>query len=445
MAVVLSPIGNAQQFFGSNTAGSAPNLPLSGGLLYVYAAGTTTQVTTYTTSAGNVANTNPIVLDATGRTPFEIWWTAGSTYKLVLQDPLGNPIPNGTWDNIQGVNDAAYGTGSGIINYQTFTATAAQVLFTLSFTYTIGIHQLQVTRNGAVLIVGSDYTETTTGSFTLASGAVAGDVIVAVTFSGIGGAGTPGATGPAGTNGTNGTNGTVAALNPRGTWAGGTTYALNDEVAYNPGSGTGPNTYVSIQNGNTGNTPPTPPTFSTAWWNLIGAGGTNGAGSGTVTNTAGSLTSGQMMVGNGVNDAKVAGFTVNGTAAQTYTLPGATDTVAGIAATQTLTNKRVTVRVGSTSANSATPAINTDNYDVFKILGQTVAITSFTTSLTGTPQDNDGLIIEVTGTGAIALTWGTSFEASTVALPTTTVGTSMLAVAFLWNTATSKWRCVAAV
>jgi hypothetical protein len=28
-------------------------------------------------------------------------------------------------------------------------------------------------------------------------------------------------------------------------------------------------------------------------------------------------------------------------------------------------------------------------------------------------------------------------------LPTTTSGTAMLAVGFLWNTATSKWRCVA--
>jgi len=117
------------------------------------------------------------------------------------------------------------------------------------------------------------------------------------------------------------------------------------------------------------------------------------------------------------------------------------DTLVGRATTDTLTNKRVTVRVGST-ASSATPTINTDNVDVYKLTAQTVDVTSFTTNLTGTPQDNDCLIIEITGTAARVIAWGTSFEASTVALPTTTVTTAMLAVAFLWNTATSKWRCV---
>ena len=119
-------------------------------------------------------------------------------------------------------------------------------------------------------------------------------------------------------------------------------------------------------------------------------------------------------------------------------------TVVGTSDTQTLTNKRSTARVGST-ASSATPTINTDNYDIYKITALTVDITSMTTNLSGTPVDGDVLIIEITGTAARAITWGSSFEASTVALPTTTVTTAMLAVAFLWNTATSKWRCVAAV
>lgn len=112
--------------------------------------------------------------------------------------------------------------------------------------------------------------------------------------------------------------------------------------------------------------------------------------------------------------------------------------------TETQTNKRITARVGSTTS-SATPTINTDNVDVYKLTAQAVDITSMSTNLTGTPADNDCLIIEITGTSARAVTWGASFEASTVALPTTTVGTAMLAVAFLWNTATSKWRCVASV
>ena len=53
------------------------------------------------------------------------------------------------------------------------------------------------------------------------------------------------------------------------------------------------------------------------------------------------------------------------------------------------------------------------------------------------------LWIAITGTAARAITWGTSFEASTVALPTTTVTTNRLDVGFVWNSATSKWRCIA--
>lgn len=95
------------------------------------------------------------------------------------------------------------------------------------------------------------------------------------------------------------------------------------------------------------------------------------------------------------------------------------------------------------SNNSATPAIDTDTFSVVHIIGQTVAITSFTSLLNGNPKDGDTLRISVTGTGAVAITWGTSFEASTVPLPTTTVGTTRLDVGFFWNTETKKWRCVA--
>jgi hypothetical protein len=112
--------------------------------------------------------------------------------------------------------------------------------------------------------------------------------------------------------------------------------------------------------------------------------------------------------------------------------------------TTTFTNKRITARVGTTTSH-ATPTINTDNVDVFRITAQAEAITSMTTNLSGTPVDSDCLVIEITGTAARAITWGASFEASTVALPTTTVSTNKLTVGFLYNSVTSKWRCVAAV
>jgi hypothetical protein len=93
MAVVLSQYAGAgAQFFDNN------GNPLAGGLIYTYAAGTTTPIATYTSSSGGTANANPIVLDSAGRTPAQIWLTAGNSYKFVLQTSLGTLIK--TDDNI---------------------------------------------------------------------------------------------------------------------------------------------------------------------------------------------------------------------------------------------------------------------------------------------------------------------------------------------------------
>lgn len=119
------------------------------------------------------------------------------------------------------------------------------------------------------------------------------------------------------------------------------------------------------------------------------------------------------------------------------------DTKVSASGSTTLSNKRITRRV-VTVTQSATPTINTDNTDVASITGLAQAITSFTTNLSGTPVDGDLLMIRITDNGsARAISWGASFEASTVALPTTTVVSTMLMVGFAWNTATSKWRCIA--
>lgn len=93
---------------------------------------------------------------------------------------------------------------------------------------------------------------------------------------------------------------------------------------------------------------------------------------------------------------------------------------------------------------SATPAINTNITGRASITGLAQAITSFTTNLTGTPVGGDTLIISITDDGtARAIAWGTSFESSgNVTLPTTTVLSVRLDIAFVWNTVTSKWRCV---
>ena len=91
-SVLLSPVGNGQQFFDNN------GVPLSGGLIYQYQAGSSTLLTTYTTVNGNVANANPIVLDASGRPSNEIWMQTGYSYKLVIQTSSGSTLQ--TLDNL---------------------------------------------------------------------------------------------------------------------------------------------------------------------------------------------------------------------------------------------------------------------------------------------------------------------------------------------------------
>ena len=95
MAVNLSPIGNGVSFLG------VTGLPLSGGRLYSYQAGSSTPLATYTTVNGTIANANPIILGTDGRAPSEIWLTFGYNYKFILQDSAGGTIA--TYDDIYGI------------------------------------------------------------------------------------------------------------------------------------------------------------------------------------------------------------------------------------------------------------------------------------------------------------------------------------------------------
>jgi len=95
---------------------------LTGGKIYSYAAGTTTPQATYTTSAGNVAHPNPIILNASGRVPNsgEIWLTDALEYKFVLTDT--NDVLIGTYDNVNGngsgiLTSLAAPNGSSLVGY----------------------------------------------------------------------------------------------------------------------------------------------------------------------------------------------------------------------------------------------------------------------------------------------------------------------------------------
>ena len=70
-------------------------VPMASGLLYTYAAGTTTPLVTYTDSSGLVANTNPVILDSRGEASI---WLGGVGYKFKLATPANVDV--WTQDNI---------------------------------------------------------------------------------------------------------------------------------------------------------------------------------------------------------------------------------------------------------------------------------------------------------------------------------------------------------
>lgn len=145
MAVILSPLAGAGwQFFDNN------GLPLAGGLLYTYAAGTTTPLATYSDNTGATPNANPIVLDSAGRVSGEVWLTNGSNYKFVLKTSAAVTV--WTNDNIAGVPASSQtslrinGTTSGYVdltavpvagaNTITFPAQTGTVLITPNTAFT---------------------------------------------------------------------------------------------------------------------------------------------------------------------------------------------------------------------------------------------------------------------------------------------------------------------
>lgn len=90
------------KFFGTD------GLPLNGGKVYFYDAGTTTPKNTYTNYGGLTANTNPVVLDAYGEA--DIWLSDG-LYKVVLKTSAD--VTLWTVDNVGDLASVASTAGFG--------------------------------------------------------------------------------------------------------------------------------------------------------------------------------------------------------------------------------------------------------------------------------------------------------------------------------------------
>jgi len=142
MTVYLSPIGGAgAQFFDND------GVVLAGGKIYTYSAGSSTPKSSYTTAAGNIAHTNPIILDSSGRVPGGEIWLASGLYKFVIETSASTLIA--TYDNLSGLNVTYYNVQNFSGDGSTTTFTFSQTPFgeNYSFVYINGVYQNKNTYN----------------------------------------------------------------------------------------------------------------------------------------------------------------------------------------------------------------------------------------------------------------------------------------------------------
>lgn len=168
MSFLFSPWGN-QQFFDDN------GNPAVDWKIHTYVAGSTTALATFTTSVGDVAQTNPIVLNALGfPTNGQIWLSAGRNYKLELTNAAG--VVKKTGDVISGV--ASAGSYSQWLSPGLAPTYVSATVFTLVGDQTVAFHvgrklRLKVTAGTVYgMIVASVYTTLTTVTLVMDSGAL---------------------------------------------------------------------------------------------------------------------------------------------------------------------------------------------------------------------------------------------------------------------------------
>jgi hypothetical protein len=123
-------------------------VPLSGALLNIYEAGTTTPLTTYSDSALSVANANPVVSDSNGY--FGDIFVGADDYKWVLTDADANTIK--TTDNIEIAASASF---SGGINAGGYTEHLVNSQTGTSYGYLTGDRAKLVTHSNASAIAAT--------------------------------------------------------------------------------------------------------------------------------------------------------------------------------------------------------------------------------------------------------------------------------------------------
>lgn len=163
----------------------------------------------------------------------------------------------------------------------------------------------------------------------------------------------------------------------------------------------------------------------------------------TITSSTGTLT-----ITNAKTLSVAKSLTLDGTDSTTMTFPSTSATIARTDAAQTFTGTQTFSQVITTnnaitaSGNAATVPVTSKINTVTNNSAATLTITMTTTSAV----DRQPSIVCILDASAVAqtITW-VNTENSTVSAPTTSNGSTTLplTVGFMYNNATSKWRCVA--
>ncbi len=164
-SLLIPPVA---RFFKDDGSGE----PLSFGWVYTYAAGTDTPKDSYTTYVGNVANTNPVELDANGEA--NIW--LNGNYKINVKDENFEQIDNYPVDNVSsstgGSGTTPYVLTTGVANVYVATPSAALVAYVTGISYYVrpniinfgpstinfsGLGNKNITLQNAVALTAGDF------------------------------------------------------------------------------------------------------------------------------------------------------------------------------------------------------------------------------------------------------------------------------------------------
>lgn len=161
-----------------------------------------------------------------------------------------------------------------------------------------------------------------------------------------------------------------------------------------------------------------------------------------------STTTGTFTLTNGKTLAVTNSLTLSGTDSTTMTFPTTSATIARTDAAQTFTGTQtfsqanLTANAIAASSNAATVPITSGRNVVTNSSAATLTITLTTTSAVNMQM----CVVQILDFSAVAqtITW-VNTENSTVSAPTTSNGSTTLPLTagFIYNAATSKWRCVA--